>query len=88
MTLTARQKLHLSLESENLKLRDFTINIPKYRNSLTQDNVRPSRVEILAQLIAQRGPIRIQQDLLELIAMSKKFNSISHILKLTNVPSQ
>jgi len=62
------------LESEHLKLRDFTINIPKYRN------VRPSRVEILTQLIAQRGPIRIQQDLLELIAMSKKFNSISHLL--------
>jgi len=59
------------LESEHLKLRDFTINrpIPKYRNSLTQDNVRPSRVEILAQLIAERGPIRIQQDLLELIAL-------------------
>ena len=33
----------------------------KYLNSLTQDNVRPARVEILAQLVAQRGPVRIQQ---------------------------
>ena len=47
------------MESEHLKLRNFTINIPKYRSSLTQDNVRPSRVEILAQLIPQRGPIPI-----------------------------
>jgi len=72
--------LTLAFESEHLKLRNLTINIPKYLNSLTQDNVRPSLVEILAQLIAPRGPVRTQQDLLEFIAMSKKFSSISHTL--------
>ena len=69
------------MESEHLKLSDLTINRPilKYLNSLTQDNVRPSRVEILAQQTAHE-PIRTQQDLLEFIATSKKFGSVSHIL--------
>ena len=36
----------LAFESEYLKLRNLTVNIPKYLTLLTQDNVWPSRVDL------------------------------------------
>ena len=60
------------MSSEHLNNLHLTTCIPKYVISVTQGKSFPAKLTILAQLISQRGPIRIQQDFLKLTAISSQ----------------
>jgi len=68
------------MSNEHLNDVDLTICIPKYLISVTEGKSFPVELTtpILAQLISQRGPIRIQQDFLKLIAISIANEVLAH----------
>ena len=75
------------MSNEHLNNLDLTMCIPKYLISVAQGKSFFVKLTILAQLISQRGPIRIQQDFLKLTAISIANEVLAH-RRVASVPDR